>query len=214
MLRAFQVMTQVNRFPHHIIVSSDLMEPRTFLWTTGSRSPLSAALFVDATRGSSTYRNRSGSALRSLTVRNCLRLRDLSVCVYESSDTLAQHVAHTLPFLKGSVRLEPDPVYLPELVPYRLRLGAAGVSFHDVLDLVEDVRPAPLYPVFPVRYQPVARLCPTGICHLQAVRHIDPLIAAPRSDIKETRSTTVRPGSAVPVRSYPEYDTEDCAGSG
>ena len=51
-------------------VFSDRSAPRIFLWTTTSRSPRSAALFVGGTRGSSTNVNRSGSARPSLAM-NC-----------------------------------------------------------------------------------------------------------------------------------------------
>ena len=83
--------------------------------------------------------------IAQLDSQELLELRDLSVCVNESSDAPAQHVAHAVPILKASARLEPDPVYLPELVYYGLRLGAFRISFLDVLDLVEDVRPAPRF---------------------------------------------------------------------
>ena len=104
-------------------------------------------------------RARTGTGrfrIAQLDSQELLDLRDLSVCVNESSDAPAQHVAHAVPILRASARLEPDPVYLPELVYYSLRLGAFRISFLDVLDLVEDVRPAPLYIVSPVRYQPIA----------------------------------------------------------
>ena len=152
MLHALQVMTHVNRFPSHFIVSSDRMDPRTFLWTTGSRRPLSAALLVEATRGSSTYRKRSGSVAQLLG-QEVAELWDVPVRGNDPFHAPAQQVAHAAPLLQGPAGLKPDPVYLPEPFQDDPGLGAAGVSFLDVPDLVEDVRPAPLYPVFPVRYQ-------------------------------------------------------------